>query len=219
MAGRAADLGDDAEAGFGGECRGLRRSEVVRCQDARLGERRDAGLRHTQQAGNRPVPDVTQVGDALGHVAAERLEHDADLLDGSRHGGGGPLARLQLRFDAHGQSRVAGHHGAGLEDRTGMVARFGGACVEARCNILQNPTHQVHGRGGIGGGRLIRRRLGRGCHNDEGPDGGSGADADAVEGGVQDVAGHRTTLRRGRGTAVRRGFRGPRPRLHRRRTE
>ncbi len=191
---------------------GLGRSQVVRGQDRRLGERRHTRLGLAQQPGDRAIPHVAQVGDPLGHVAAERLEHGAVLLNRGRNGVRDALAGLQLGVDAHGQARVTGHHRAGLEDRLGVGARRRRSGIKPLGDVLQCAADPVGGCGGISGRSLVRGRLSRWAHHHQGPHSGAGADADAVEGGVQAVAGHRTTPRRDRGTAVRPASPVPRPR-------
>ena len=90
---RPAGLGDDADDERAVEGRRLGRGEVLGDDDARLGEVGHARRRHPEHRGDGPRADVTQVGDPLGEVAAERLELDAVLLDRVRDGGGPAPAR------------------------------------------------------------------------------------------------------------------------------
>ena len=118
--GRAtAGLGDDADDQRPVERGRLGGREVLGDDDAGLGEGRDAGCGLPQHGGDRPRPDVAQVGDPLGEVAAERRELRGILSTAAEIA----LAALRRQLLAGGlvQSLVLGDERRGLEDLLGGV--------------------------------------------------------------------------------------------------
>ena len=132
-----ARLGDDADDERAVERRRLGGREVLRDDDARLGEVRHARRRHAEHRSDGPRADVAQVGHPLGEVAAERLELRGILLDGPRDGVGAPLARRELLGRGLDEALVAGDEGRRLEDLLRGVLDAGGPLLERHRDSLE----------------------------------------------------------------------------------
>ena len=80
--------------------------QVVGEQHRRQGGVRDARLALSGELGDDPVPDVTDVGDPLGHQPTERGEHVHELLGGLRPWRRRPGARVDPLLDRRRQATV-----------------------------------------------------------------------------------------------------------------
>ena len=65
---------------------GVGRRQVLGAQDRRHIGQRDAGLGQAAEFGDDAVADVLQIGDPLGHQAANLCEQADELLDRLHHG-------------------------------------------------------------------------------------------------------------------------------------
>ena len=182
-------------------------AQVVGQQDRGHGRARHARLALPGQVGDDPVADVADVGDPLGHEAAQGGEHVHELL-GRLHGGDG---RRRARIDPR----------CSTAERTDSRSRASPAVVESAsaldprggCRPLrQPPRHRLGSRDEAGalGGTLglghVRLPLGRELHGagrpDHGPQDGAGDHGGSGEhdraGGRREGGGAGGGRRRGR---------------------
>ena len=185
MRGRAAGLGDDAQCHLRIQRRRLRRSKVVSDKNGRLGHLRDTRLRQVAQAGGGAVADVVQVGDALGHVAADLAQLvGVDLhcvVDRLRRAG----ALLQLFVDAADEALVGCQPRGRLQHGLRRVrVRVLGAGGERRCDVVKHLANSLAVSLRVHGGGLVL--VDAHCGRDHGDWAGRGAggNADAVQDGA-----------------------------------
>ena len=135
----APGLGDDADDERAVERRRLRRGEVLGDDDARLGEVGHARGWHAEDSGDGAGPEVTQVGDPLGEVAAERLELGAVLLDRVRDGGGPAPAGGKLLVGGLDQTLVPGDQCGGVEDLLRRVVGVARLALQRLRGLTRTP--------------------------------------------------------------------------------
>ncbi|MPN36480.1 hypothetical protein SDC9_183989 [bioreactor metagenome] len=189
MTRRATGFGDDPQHGVLRQRRGLGRSQIVRDQDRRRLQIRDAGGREPAQLTDRPVADVVEIGDALGHVSADLGQHHRVLFDRIVHGLGDTGALLEFLVDRLGQPTVARQLSCRLEDRLGRLGRVLGLGQQCLRHSLHGISHPLTVSGGIGAGWLGGVHT-RGRHNQYG---GSGRRTGRNPNTVQDLMGWNST--------------------------
>ena len=196
MRGRATGLGDDAEDEVFIQRRRLRRREVVRDQDGRLGQVRNPRLRQPTQASCRAVTDVVEVGDTLRHVAADLAQFVGVKLhcvvDRLRRAG----ALLQLFVDAADEALVGCQPRGRLQHGLRRV-RVGvlGACGKRRRDVVKHIANSLTVGLRIGGGGLVLVKAHGGRDHGDRAGRGAGRYADAVQdGAVRHLTSHQVSF-------------------------
>jgi hypothetical protein len=130
VAGRPAQRGGQADNEFRIQTRGVGGREILGAQDRWNVRQRDAGLGQAAELGDDAVADVPQIGDPLGHQAAELGEHVDELLGCCNHRRDGRCAVLDalLRGPQPG-TVLRQRRGGGKHLRRG-AGRVGGAVAK-----------------------------------------------------------------------------------------
>jgi hypothetical protein len=164
VAGRSAEPGREGDGQLV-EAGGVGGGEIVGDQHRRLGRMWYAGLRPAGEFGDDPVADVVQIGDALGHQAAELGEQRGELVSrgGTRVDSvGAGLDPLRRR---RAQAAITGQVGGRAEHLGGRTGGESGALGESsgdggRGGVVPGDLGGPIGLGDGGRGRDRRARLG-----------------------------------------------------------
>jgi hypothetical protein len=113
VAGRAAQARGQTDHARRIQPGGVGRREIVGEQHRRDVGTRDARLPLPGQLGDDPVANVSDVGDALGHQAAQRGEQVDELLRGLDRGDRSRRAGVDALLDRREQPAVARQAGGG----------------------------------------------------------------------------------------------------------
>ena len=182
MAGRAAQLGDQREHHRRVQADRVGRGQVLGHQHVRVAGGGHAGQRPAERGRHRPVPDVVEVGDPLGQVAAGGGEQLAVLGEGGVHGVGRGRPGPHAVGHAVGQRRVGGHQRLRVQDvRRLRAGTFPGQHSPAG-QVLGHRVQRGRGhrdlRLRVRRRRPGRRQLGPNAHPADRPDHHAGADAE-----------------------------------------
>ena len=137
VGGGAALGGDEGDDLLRVEQGGVGRGEVACDQHEGLGQARDAGHGGVGEDGDDTVAHVLHVPGALGHVAAQRLEHGAQGAGGLPHGALGHEATLADHgLGGGGEGGVRGHLGRGLQQGAALALGLGSGELKALLHRL-----------------------------------------------------------------------------------
>ena len=137
VGGGAALGGDEGDDLLGVQQRGVGRGQVGRHEHEGLGQAGDPGHRGLGQDGDDAVAHVLDVTGALGHVAAQGLQHGGQSSCGLPHG----ALRNQALLAHHGlrrrgQGGVGSHLRGGLKKRARLGLGLGRGQLQALLNLL-----------------------------------------------------------------------------------